>query len=345
MFAKRTISLILPLIFLAACTSGSSGKAPGANNANNTDLESKLKSGKKLASQDGVEVYEGYLELLETINPNIQSQMKSAVGKKRLVDNLLEQELLYRESLKKGIQNKPKYREKAALYERVIIAQGLLEEEIDEKAKTYYDENKEKEFSQVEVAHILIRTRKPMPGKADDKGVSDEEALAKAKEAKTKLDNGVAWEEVVKEYSDDRLTQSRGGSLGKLNRDDRRAARLGWEVLIDQAFKMKTGDVSEPLKAKDGYHIIKVTEAAGVAPYEEVEARIKFKLRGPVKKEVLSELGGDEKITYFEEDLQESVTPEPKGGIKTAPGGVKPDAPSADQSKPKAVQDHGKENS
>lgn len=333
MTSKRIFLSILTLVFLTACND-SADKTPSGSQETGMNLESKLKSGEKLATQSGVEVHEGYLELLQSINPNIANQMKSPAGKKRLINNLLEQELLYQESLKQGVADIPKYKEKVALYERVIIAQGLLEEEIQKRAKKYYDENKEKEFSQVGLAHILIRTRKPIPGKKDDKGVSEEEALAKAKEAKAKLEGGAKWEEVVTEYSEDRLTKSRGGQLGKINRDDRRAKRLNWGEMIEQAFKMKEGEISGPIKARDGYHIIKVTEAPGVAPFEEVETRIKFKLRGPVKKEVLADLGGDAEVEYLVEELKETSTPQATPQPKTAPGGKQP---------PEKKSDHGHE--
>lgn len=290
------ILLVLIGFALTAC----SPKSPEGS----VDLETKIKSGKELASKNGVEVYEGYIELLEQVNPNIKAQLKSPAGKKRLVDNLLEQEILYRESLKRGIQNLPKYREKAALYQRVIISQGLLEEEIEKQSTEYYEDNKEKEFSQVGLAHILIRVRKPNPAKKGDKGVTEQQALTKAKEAKKKLDEGVAWEEVVAEYSDDRLTKPRGGDLGKVGRQDRRALRLQWNDMIDKAFEMKLGDVSEPIKARDGYHIVKLTEASHVAPFDEVQNRIKFKLRGQVKREILTDLAGS-KTEYKDEELIE----------------------------------------
>lgn len=327
---KLTISLA-SLTLVAAC-----GKSAPTGSA---DLEGKLKSGKELATRDGVEVHEGYLELLEGINPNISMQVNSPAGKKRLVDNLLEQEILYREAIKQGIQNNPKYQEKAAVYERVILAQGLIEEEIDKRAKKYYDENKEDEFSQVQIAHILFRTRRPNPAKKDDKGVNDAEAMAKAKEAKKKLDQGVAWEEVVTEYSDDRLTKAKGGELGKISRQDRRAVRLQWNEIIDQAFKMKAGDISDPIKARDGIHIIKVVEAASIAPYEEVENRIKFKLRGPVKNEILAEVVGDSETVYLDEELKKIPTPGtfPPGGLPGAPGGTPKTQIKAKTEKPGAA--------
>jgi foldase protein PrsA len=299
---NRFIALMIFALVASAC----GPKGPSGS----VDLEGKLKSGKKLASQDGVAIHQGYIDLLKQVNPNLETQLKSPVGKKRLVDSLLEQELLYQASLKRGVQDQPKYREKAALYERVIISQGLLEEEIDIRSKKYYDENKEKEFSEVGVQHILFRIQKPNPAQKDVKGVTEQEALAKAKEAKAKLDKGVAWEAVVEEYSDDRLTKPRAGDLGKISRDDRRVQRLQWQELVDKAFAMKAGDISDPIVAQDGYHIIKIAQVAGVAPYIEVENRIKFKLRAQVKGEIMKDLGGGGIVYEDEELVKLSETPQ-----------------------------------
>lgn len=323
--AKR---LFIVLCFAALTATACSPKEP----AGAVNLEGKLNSGKVLASKDGVDIHEGYLELLQQVNPNLAAQLKSPVGKKRLIDNLLEQELLYKASLKKGVQNLPQYREKAALYERVIISQGLLEEEIDARAKKYYDENKGDEFSEVGLEHILIRTPRKIPGKKTTEGPTDQEALNKAKEAKKKLDEGVAWETVVEEYSDDRLTKSRGGDLGQIGREDRRAQRLQWKDLIDQAFKMKAGEISGPIKAEDGYHIIKVTEAAHVAPYDEVENRIKFKLRGEVKAEVLKDLGQGE-VVYKDEEILK-ITEAPSANRPITKPHIPPQAAKVPETRP-----------
>jgi parvulin-like peptidyl-prolyl isomerase len=315
------LGLITSVTLLAAACGGGSEKQ--------ASIEGKLKEGKKLAARGDVEIHEGFVTMLQGINPNISAQLKTPAGKKRLVDNLIEQEILYRASLKRGIPDNPKYREKAALYERVIYAQGLVEEEIDVKAKEYYDQHKEDEFSQVEVSQILIRTQ---PKRGNNPGVSEAEALKKAQEAEAKLKGGASWKEVVETYSDDRLTKNREGALGKLSRNDRRAERLEWNALLDKAFSMKAGEVSDPIKAKDGYHIIKVTSEATVASYEEVQSSIQFKLRVPVKNEILSGLSKGGEIEYFDEEIKALVAePElPQGALP--PGAhlaAQPEKPAA----------------
>jgi foldase protein PrsA len=324
---KSLLFLSLAVFSLTSC-----GHRGGSSDA--TSLDKQVKSGKPLASLGDVEVHEGYLELLARVNPNIEAQLKNPAGKKRLVDSLLEQELLYNESLKQGISKQPEALEKAALYQRVIFSQAILDAEVDKKAKEYYDANKDKEFSQVDIAQILIRNTPPLPSmmKKDEKGniippniqamkeealkkaqekpteaetqALEAAALKKAKEAKAKLDAGTPWQQVVDEYSDDNATKSRGGDLGMISKGDRRIARLDWNELVDKAFSMKEGQISDPIKAKDGYHIIKLLKEASIAPYEEVENSIKFRLRSQVKNELLANLTKGKTTDYQDDELK-----------------------------------------
>jgi len=311
----------LALTSLLALTLGACGTHGGG--AGSGDLEKDLGKGKVLAELGPVDINEGYLDVLSRVNPNISAQIKTPAGKKRLIDSLLEQELLFKESVSQGIPNKPDVQEKAALYARVIFAQAVLDDAVDKKAKEYYDQNKEKEFSRVKLAHILFRTtplppappapgEKPKPPTPEDPKALEAEALKKAQEAKAKLASGTPWEAVVTEYSDDRGTKTRGGEIGLISREDRRADRLGWNELIDKAFTLKAGDVSDPILAKDGYHIIKVLEAAQVAPYDEVQNTIKFKLRSQVKNELMANLTKGKTTEYKDESLKAlSAAPAP----------------------------------
>lgn len=326
----RKSLFFLPLIFALAACHGSGGASPET-------LDNKLKSGKELAELGDVEVHEGYVELIGRINPNVEAQLKTPAGKKRLVDSLLEQEILYKESIRRGIPALPEVQEKAALYQRVIFGQALIDEEINKKATEYYGQNKDKEFSRVKVAHILIRPTPPTPQKPEkgaktppDNAANDAAALKKAQEAKAKLSSGSPWADVVMEYSMDIATKSKGGELGYLTRTDRRGTRLDWNELIDKAFTMKVGEISDPIKAKDGYHIITLQEEATIAPFEEVQNTIKFKLRTQVKNEILTGLTKGAKTEYKDQEIiaLEAQPSIPSFGLPGSPEGVGPQAAS-----------------
>ncbi len=315
----KKLSFTLPFIlWMAAC--GSSGSS---------NINKAISEGKPLVRVGDEKIHEGYLNLLQKINPGIKAQLDNPMGKKRVLDNLIEQELLYQESVKKGIDKLPEVQEKAELYKRVIVAQSLIDAEVEKKAKDYYDKNKDKEFERVKVAQIYISNQPPMappaPGKPpvppseEDKKKADANAEAKAKEAYEKLKKGEAWDEVVKAMSDDKMAATRGGEMGFLTRADRRADKLEYQKLLDAAFKLPKDQYSEPLQAKDGWHIIKVVEEKQIQPFEEVNTSIKFKIRGETKNEIMANLKKDYKIQFLDVSLAESAPANPPMPLGLAP--------------------------
>ncbi|MGD6817771.1 peptidylprolyl isomerase [Metabacillus sp. 84] len=101
----------------------------------------------------------------------------------------------------------------------------------DEDIKKYHESLKGK----IKASHILV------------------EDEAKAKEVKKKLDDGGKFEDLAKEYSSDGSAQS-GGSLGWFDKEQM------VKEFSDAAFKLKEGEISQPVKSEYGYHIIRVDE-------------------------------------------------------------------------------------
>jgi len=326
---SRKVLIVLSILILgAACSSGGGSK-----------LDKSIGEGKALVRVGGEEIHEGYLNLLQRVNPGLKAQLEIPSGKKRLVDNLVEQELFYQESQKRGLEKDPVVQEKVDLYRRVIVAQSLLDDEVDKKAKDYYDKNKEKEFERVKVAHIFFsampKLPPPTPGKAPtppteaDKKKAEDAAEAKAKEAYGRLNQGDPWEVVVKDMSDDKATAPRGGEMGYLTRGDRRAERLEYQGLIDAAFTLPKGKYSEPIKAKDGWHIVQVLEDKEIQPYDDVAMSIKFKVRGETKAALVADLKQKTKVEYLDASLAESPPSLPMGPGALPPGLEMKTAPQA----------------
>lgn len=131
---------------------------------------------------------------------------------------------------------------KEALRKEILIDKFLAiqSEEIDkleptdEELKALY-EDKKTMFDTVQASHILV----------------DEEKLAK--EIKQKIDNGEDFAELAKEYSTCPSSEY-GGDLGYFAKGEMVAE------FSDVAFNMEIGQISEPVKSKFGYHIIKLTD-------------------------------------------------------------------------------------
>jgi foldase protein PrsA len=125
-----------------------------------------------------------------------------------------------------------------------LLRKKAAEKEVkvtDEDLKTYYDTLE----GQIHASHILV---------ADE---------ATAKEVKDKLAKGEKFEDLAKEYSTDPGSGQNGGDLGWFGK----GAMV--KEFEEAAFKLKEGEVSEPVKSQFGFHIIKVTET--VKPFEEMK--------------------------------------------------------------------------
>lgn len=99
--------------------------------------------------------------------------------------------------------------------------------------------------------------------------VSDEN---EAKEIKKKLDAGASFEELAKQESQDLLSKEKGGDLGYF------ASGTMTPEFETAAYKLKVGQISNPVKSSNGYHIIKLTDKKDLKPYNEVKDSIRKNL-------------------------------------------------------------------
>lgn len=170
----------------------------------------------------------------------------------------------------------------AELLERAILeADGQLEvteaevqEEFD-KIKGNYTKDKER----VRARHILVRVGPkdpPPPGEPvpepteEQKQAWEAEALKKAQEIHEKaLAEGADFAQLAIDFSEGPSAR-KGGDLGIFTSD-----RMV-EEFSDAAFTLEPGQVSEPVKTKFGFHIIKVEGkyAPGELPREALEDQI-----------------------------------------------------------------------
>ncbi|MBS0556113.1 MAG: SurA N-terminal domain-containing protein [Proteobacteria bacterium] len=116
----------------------------------------------------------------------------------------------------------------------------------DAALKQMYDEQKSKFVSaeQREASHILIAV-----GKNAD-AAAQKAALAKAEGIEKELKAGKDFATLAKADSDDLGSKAQGGDLGWLEKG---VTDPAFEAAL---FAMKKGDVSDPVKSDDGYHII-----------------------------------------------------------------------------------------
>jgi len=175
------------------------------------------------------------------------------------------------EDFKQGIRNQ-------------IITQEVIAKEVQPKiqigekdVQDFYDKHKS-EFEQpesVDLSEILISTgantvnvdpNAPPPPEDPAKVAAAED---KAKQLLASIKGGAKFEDVAKKSSEG-PTADQGGVLGEFRR-----GMLAKE-LEDLTFGMKPGGVSDVIRTKQGFVILKVNDhrQAGIAPLKQVENRI-----------------------------------------------------------------------
>jgi peptidyl-prolyl cis-trans isomerase SurA len=153
-----------------------------------------------------------------------------------------------------------------------LLTQQVVRDEVgrrlqmtESEERAYYDAHKQ-EFAvpeQIKLSEILI----PTPADANDAAVA--QAQAKANEVAAKLKTGEKFEDLAKTYSGGQ-TAAQGGDLGMYKR-----GALA-KVLEDQTFDLKAGESTAPIRTRQGFVILKVTEHqdTGVPPMKDVEQQI-----------------------------------------------------------------------
>lgn len=153
-----------------------------------------------------------------------------------------------------------------------VITQQVVRDEVgrnirltprDEQA--FYDAHKQEFVSpeRIHLSEILI------PTSEDATDTQIQQAKAKADEVVTKLKNGGNFEALAKQYSGGPNADA-GGELGDFKRGD-----LG-KVLEDQTFPLKPSEWTAPIRTRQGYVILKVTQHVpeGVQPLSAVEDQV-----------------------------------------------------------------------
>jgi peptidyl-prolyl cis-trans isomerase SurA len=153
-----------------------------------------------------------------------------------------------------------------------IISQEVVRDEVGRhlqmspgQEQAFYDAHKQ-EFAQpeqVRLSEILI----PLPADATDAAIA--QAQAKADGIAKQIKAGDSFESLAKLVSGGQ-TAAQGGDLGLFKR-----GALA-KVLEDQTFDLKPGQNTGPIRTRQGFVILKVTEhiAAGVQPLKDVEQQV-----------------------------------------------------------------------
>jgi peptidyl-prolyl cis-trans isomerase C len=226
--------------------------------------------------------------------------------KKKVLDNLIQRELLYQESVRLEIkvddgelqeqmtQLKSRFTSEEDFtnaLKRLKMSEGELKDEFNrrlmvkkmidqviadkiqitpEETKTFYDSNPSffKAPERVRASHILVKLD-PNASEADKTS-----ARKKIEGIQKRIQQGEDFAAIAKELSDC-PSASKGGDLDYFQRGQMVAP------FEEAAFALKPGEMSAVVETQFGYHLIKVVDRkeSGVIVYEEIKENIESHLR------------------------------------------------------------------
>ena len=241
-----------------------------------TNMEKKIlaKVGEKEISNLDVQ------SAIQGLDPFQAQQFQTEEGQKYVLEDLINQELLYMYAKDNKIDQEEEFRNEMKKVEDNVLKQYVINKILtsvkltEEEKKAFYDAQKQS-FSKPETAsakHILVDTEE------------------KANEILGKINTGdVTFEDAAKEHSSC-PSKNAGGDLGTFGR--------GQMVpeFEEAVFNMNKGEVSGPVKTQFGYHLIKLEDRneSSIPAYDEVAEEVGktllYQKQGEVYQQKLNEV-------------------------------------------------------
>jgi peptidyl-prolyl cis-trans isomerase C len=241
---------------------------------------------KVLAKVDGAPITEDDVaDAMTDIGPGLPQKLEGAARQKYVLDYLIDLKLAAKKAEADKITSTPEFDRKLAYYRDKLAMEQLLgsvakaatTEEAERKA---YDEAAKAEPPQQEIhaRHILLPTE-------------DE-----AKAALARVKAGEDFAKVATELSKD--PSADGGDLGWFTKD-----RMVPEF-SEAAFKLKEGEISEPVKTQFGWHIIKVegVRTKTFPPFEQIKDQAARYVAQKAESDAITQLHAAAKIELFDAD-------------------------------------------
>ena len=202
-------------------------------------------------------------DFLASMPPEYAQQLAS-LGEDVILEELINQELLYQDALAKKLQDSVAYKKEMEKIGKEVLKGMTINEVLQqaeptqEESLNYYNDNKEAYVSseQVAASHILVET------------------LEEASALKKRLDEGEGFSELALEYSTC-PSKDNGGALGLFER-----GRMVPEF-EEVAFNLEPKQISEPVETQFGFHLIQVDNKVpeGVKSFEQALPEILEELR------------------------------------------------------------------
>ena len=299
-------TVLIGLLVCSACEQ----RPKDAPTTGTTVAAAPAERGEVIASYKGREITStDFLKELERLPAPSRVYLTQPERRKQFVENLIMNDLLFREGQQEGLENDPEIeRQVADLRKRLVVQRVMRQYQTaptitDQEVQAYYDANPNLySTTQVAASHILVK---------------DEEV---AKQIRAELEQHPdRFAALATEKSTDTGSAKKGGELGLFGQ-----GRMVPEF-DKAAFSLKPGQISEPVKTRYGYHIIKVTERkeGERKPFDQVKEQIRTTLRNQRLQEQVdghfAELKKDADVKIDEAALARVTIPTGPGPSNAAP--------------------------
>jgi peptidyl-prolyl cis-trans isomerase SurA len=158
-------------------------------------------------------------------------------------------------------------------------------------------EDKRPARGEILVAHIMVNAKSGLPAQ------DSINAKNKIDELYAKLKKGEKFEDLANQFSDDKSTGRKGGELPWFG-----SYKMPLEFETASFALKANGDISEPIRSKFGWHIIKRIDRRGIPKFEDV----KNELKGKISKDTRSNKGRESLIAKLKAEYKFKEVPKMK---------------------------------
>ena len=235
-------------------------------------------------------------EIVSSLPAQQQAQLQTPEARRSLAEQVAELKVMAQEAKARKLDQSASVKARIGLQSDQILANAVYQQLTaanpdDAALQAYYAAHKG-DWDEVKARHILIRMQgSRVPVREGHKDLTEDEALAKAKEVRAKIVAGAKFEDVAKIESDDTGSGDNGGDLGT----------FGQGQMIPEfdevVFKAPLGQITEPVKTAYGYHLILVEERKS-KPFGDARAEIEQKIRPELGQKAIEALKTKTTVVY-----------------------------------------------
>jgi peptidyl-prolyl cis-trans isomerase C len=274
---KNPLPKLLPLFIFPVALCGwpqSAGRAPQGASPQKTESESRERvvlsiGDQKMTAAD----VEKYIQAL----PPAYRAFYNGSGKRLLAAFIVRMKVLSDEAIKQKLDQQPDAARAIEIARESIladVAQKHIEEGItvsDQELRELYQ--KDTSLSEeVRIAHIVIQTESAPFKSSSRPSLPDAEARKKLEDIRKQILAGADFAQMAKQYSDDAATAASGGDMGFIQRDK------VVPPIVNAAYALEAGQVSDLIGTPSGYEIIKVEEKH-IKTIEEAKPALESQIR------------------------------------------------------------------